>query len=273
MTAYAHPMLQRCVKAAAALVGLLALTGCTLSGTATFSRDDIDVDVIVQHRDPLAGPRTSDGSISAVNVCGDWNVGGLAKEALQAPSGEVACRLRGSLPLPDGTDSNEYSSMMARSNGNIFITMPDGWFSPGSYTEQLTSIDLTLRFPGPVVATSTGGQLGVSSVHVTDPEAIIRSGLWVTARDTPFDPIFVLGAAALTVGAALGAGASWLLLRRNGPILATAAAEPLIAHAPDDLPEVPESAHHHAHQPPAPALPPEDPTVWSHGDDEEPAAT
>ena len=255
-------------KAGAALAGLLLLGGCTLQGTVTFHSADADVDVVVQHRDPRAQRPVGAASISAVDVCGDWRIAGLKKEARQAPAGEVACRLSGRVSLPaQGVTDNELTGMVNRSNGSIFLTLPRSWFAAGSYTEALTAIDLTLRFPGPVVATSSGTQVLGASVRVTDPRAVTDGGLWVTARDSVFDPIFLALAGALLLGGAAGAAAMGLRLRRAGPRDPDAG---VVGHVPD--PDAPASDEPRpSAAPPQPRPRPtstEDPAVWSHGDDE-----
>lgn len=249
-------------KLGAALAGLLLLGGCTLQGTVTFHSGDADVDVVVQHRDPRAQRPIGDAAISAVDVCGDWRIAGLAKEPRPAPGGEVACRLVGRVTLPArGVTDNELTGMVNRSNGSIFLTLPRSWFEAGSYTEALTAIDLTLRFPGPVVATSSGAQVLGASVRVTDPRSVTDGGLWVTARDNAFDPIFLALAGALILGGAVGAVAMGLRLRR--PLVGDPDAG-VIAHVPDPD-AAPPAERPHPHRRPAAT---EDPMVWSHGDDE-----
>ena len=50
--------------------------------------------------DSLMVATVGDAAISAVDVCGDWRIAGLAKEPRPAPGGEVACRLVGRVTLP-----------------------------------------------------------------------------------------------------------------------------------------------------------------------------
>ncbi|QIK71001.1 hypothetical protein G7070_00280 [Propioniciclava coleopterorum] len=261
-------MVQRRTKVVAAVAGALLLTGCTLDGTVTFHRENVEVDVVVQHRDPRARQPRGDAPISAVDVCGDWSVGGLSKEQRPAPTGEVACRLTGSVALPvDGSEASELNGMINRTNGSIFVTMPSAWFASGSYTEKLTAIDLTLRFPGPVVASSSGGQVLGATVRVTDPAAITRTGLWVTARDGPFDPMFLALGLMLLVGGSAGAAAMWLHLRRAARSAGPDEPEHFLARVPEDAADEPPAVRRERPHPPRPA-PSEDPTVWSHGDDE-----
>lgn len=216
---------QRVVAVVGLALSALLLAGCDVSGTIDLQADDaLAVDVVV------SGDGFGEGCPDAIDS--------LAVTTEPGTDGATTCRITGTLPIAQLSqvmtvkDVGEYTV--------ITVTLqPDDLAFPDP-------VDLTLRFPGEVLA-SSGGQVDGNRVRISRT-ADLR-GLEIVALNRPGPPDRVIwGLVGVGVGA-LGVGAFWVARRRTRLAADSAAAHPDLSAADVDPPQ--------AAAPPAAALAPE----------------
>lgn len=232
--------------------GALALSGCSATGAATFHVDgtaSVDVVMTLNSRDDAFCTEARDRS-EAVRL-----------QMLPGESGETRCRL-----TADRIPHTELSRLLlplGRADGRYHLTLP-GALLADPFGEEIEAVDLTLTFPGPVLAASGTSSVIWNTARWTDPEAVKADGLMVVALDHPGVPLAWLAAGA---GGALVSGVAAAALARRGRTSTGARvaargprdAGPPVAAPEGFLPPAPDAA---AAQPPTRHAP-EDPEVWS----------
>lgn len=216
---------------------LLLLAGCGARGTITVVGDEALIDLRVRY---------SGAEISGSHPCGDtpwWpNVAVLDAEVTD---GTWSCRLTGSLASTD--------LVLTHAEGRYHLVLPGMY---GSEREPDHDIDVRVRFPGPVIAT-TGQTWGDNTVRITD----LKAHATVAADGPALTPRLAAGGLGLLAGVGVGVVASATLVprvRRLRGRLAELDAD--TADTDDDaVGSRPESAPASAVTPPAG----EDPSVWS----------
>lgn len=195
---------RRTPPAAVLALPLLAavITGCSVRGTVVVHESTLDVDLVVTHS-PSADPDLRESL-----PCGSL-VEFDSVTAVRDTRSEViwSCRYDGP----------------ARTFGGGILTREDGHhaFVLGPWTayaldpnDPLTDLDVTVVFPGRVVAAS-GGSASGTTVRFTDP----RSGFAALAEDggvgQPTWPALAGGAAGGLGGAGVGFAVAWVLLGRR----------------------------------------------------------
>lgn len=229
--------------------GVALLSGCSVEGTVEVRPGTaVDVDVIVSHPPATS---TSEGGTTWLTGGGPCTPGmeipGLAVEQLGSASAP-RCRLHGTL---DSADPPRVSSdvLLVRGGGHVFARVP---------VSGAGRVDVTLRFPGPVVVPVAAASQEVRVVD--DPTG--GPGVIIVARDSwAPDATVVATALALLGGVILGAGAAAAARRIVTRVaVRRTAAEALTDDdtADEDVPSFEAGAE-------GPAGPPEDPTVWAPG--------
>lgn len=226
---------------AAAVLAMLPLAACTLDGDLFVHADRVDLDVTATHRSFGEGH-------NGLCLPDRWDNTGVALTKLPAPDGTLACHLKGTI------QGNDFSfpllSIVVVGEDHLFLRLPPGYLFWGPENDPLTALDLTVRFPGNVVAATSGGQVVGPLVRWTDPALVAKEGLTATASLHPSIPVGVFPAGlGLVWGSALALGAAWL--RRGSAPGALPRREPPADEAP-------------ANETPAgPPEPPQDPSVWA----------
>ncbi len=235
----------------AALVASAALSGCSVVGEVFVTADGTRVDLLVQH------PRQTQN----MQVCGSESPG-MGVDLLMVEADhpdDVACRLTGTVRGEGWSES-----LLTVTQDYVFLAVPAGyfgWTNDDGVPDPRPSFDVTVHFPGQVLAVDDAGrQLAGNAVRWNDYPALNRRGLGATARIGPAPVTWPVPAVlGLVLGGTLTAGALWVERRLTAR---TALDEPLkppsltLGVLPD-LPLEPEPE-----QPTRPP-PPEDPQVWS----------
>lgn len=238
------------VAAAAAL-----LSGCTVTGHVAIEPRAAVVDLRLQH-----SVESSDGN--GTRPCTDMiGIPHLNVTPADAPQGQIACTLTGTLPL-DTEESSSVMSLLVASDRLVALSVPPAYLSGSWGSAALTGIDVTVSFPGELITHTGTGTFGGQQVRWNDAQVVRRVGIIAVSRPAgspPWTLLSYLGTAA--AGLALGGGAAWWWRRRDAsaPDASTEPAPPTEADA-----DAPREA------PPEPTAPqPEDPTVWApgHADD------
>lgn len=237
---------RRLVRAAAVMLLALPLAACSLKGEAWVDADTVRLDVTVAYA--THGPMTG----MALCAAEEWQYPGVTITMIDTPVGTTSCRVVGE--MAQGELARPFGRVTVVTPEHLLLRVPGDYFSTESAHDDL---DLTLHFPGEVLAASAGAHVQGASVTWIDPDALRTDGLSVTARARADLPAWLLpGLAGLAWGAALAFAARWLLPRpkRDTPDATTAdAPAPTNDHEPGMV----------LPQAPIPDLPAEDPSVWA----------
>lgn len=190
----------------AAVVGLLALSGCTVTGDAVVGPDSVTVDLQIEHAAPFS---SSEGYVRSGPCDGGSFLPGLDMTPLAAAEGRRQCTVTGTVPIPpDGSDWSEFVSFfITRTNDAVLMRIPPGW--PGDpQSEDLDAIDVTVRFPGEVITSNANDFGPANEVRWTDPArvgsegmaAVARLGIGLPSWMVPTAVGVLVGAAAVLVG-------------------------------------------------------------------------
>lgn len=245
-----------------AVAALVALTGCSVEGTLDVTPDAIGVDLEISHRAPQ---RAGDGSYFGAEYCGVAPGGtagvqlpGLTREMREAPPGTLACRLHGVLRRAERPTT--FDGFVVVANGFVFASLP-GIGDDDLDPDPLERIDLTVTFPGEIVATTAQAAATGSTLRLTRPDQVTTALVQVTARDGRFGLRDLLGPLGLLAAAGVGGTATWLALRRRP---AARPADPP-AQPPPDSPARPTGGSVRDAPSEGGRPPPEDPGVWAPG--------
>ncbi len=191
-----------------ALVAMMALTGCEVSGTVVVrSADAVALDLTVK----------GDDYYLPCDAAG-WGAAGLQLGFNEFVDyrGETTCRVFGTVHPELVRDYLQVSQpgeyVEAASNP---LSMAPGRAAPiGSvWSSPRTKLDLTVTFPGRVL--SSTGEISGNVVHFGDPRQYVRPyGLRATALSHPGPEWSVLGPV-VGIGAGIGLAALWSYLRRQ----------------------------------------------------------
>lgn len=245
---------RRTTLALACAAGTLALSGCSVTGTASLHDDgtaSVDVVLVLSSQDD--------------DFCTDAPAG-LTVGMLPSDAGKTSCRVTADRVPGDRLTS--WFGLPGRGDGFYYVGLSPVLLGFGN---DLAAIDLTLGFPGPVLAASGASAVTWNTVRWTDPEAVVAEGLMVVALDHAGIPVSWLVAGGLgtvvPIGVAVGFAALTRARRRrvdSGVSLtplgqADAATE--LSSLRDDGPVTtrPESAPF----PPAAMPGSDDPEIWS----------
>lgn len=242
---------RRLVRAAAVVLLALPLAACSLKGEAWVDPDAVRVDVTLSY--------ATSGPMAGMDLCNEWHsLSELTITPIESPSDQTSCRVVGEMAHQE--PAWPFGRVTAATPEHLFLRIPGGYFSAES---PLDDLDLTLHFPGEVLAASAGAHVQGASATWVDPDAVRTDGVTVTARARPDFPSWLVpGLAGLAWGVTLALAARWLLPRPDAPDL----------DAPDpDEPDAAAAVHATEHQgasstaPPAsaPDQPAEDPRVWA----------
>lgn len=223
----------------AAVALLVPLAGCSLRGDLRFDEDaavTVDVALTYAAASLAGGLDLCDGARTAER----W---GLTTTALPAAPGQRACRITG-VTRESGQDPS--LGTVARASDHLFLAVDPPWFL--ERPAPTDDLDLTLHFPGDVVA-AAGGDVTGRSVRLTDPNRILAEGVAATAWTRPAPPPWVVPmVAGLGWGTLLGLALLWL----RGWL------------GDDDAPSVrSQPTPHEASAPPVEPTPPADPAEWA----------
>ncbi len=230
------------VVAAAAVV---PLAGCSVVGDVHVHPDDtLDVDLDVAY--------VAASDMGWLNPCSPTLAPGLAVESLESDPGEVRCSIEGTTHASALAQGELSFLLMGDSSADhVFLRLPpgSGW-GPQPLVREL---DVTLHFPGEVVAATGGVRVDGRTATVTDPKALLGEGATITARKHAGWPGWLVpGLAGVAWGGALAAGTRWARGGASGLEPTTEPAEPA---GPTTQPPPPAAE---ATRPPT-----EDPTVWA----------
>lgn len=195
-----------------ALAAVVPLAACSATGDLWFAADDtvrVELDVSYPYSTPMFMPLCSPT---------DWlGTGTLKADRKPAPSGHAACHLSGTVSRADATQGPwGIFGRAVFSDDFAFLQVP-GYYLQSLGAGVSADLDLTLHFPGEVVAIGGAGRAQGTTVHIADADALAEEGLSLTARLAPTEPDWVVpGVAGLGWGAAL-AGLVWWLRRRTPP--------------------------------------------------------
>lgn len=234
---------RRLVRAAATLLLALPLAACSVKGEAWVEADRVRLDVTVAYAtdDPMGGPGVCSMDLAQ-------QIPGLTVTFIETPAGQTSCRLVGDVAQDEA--SWPFGRVTVVTPEHLFLRLPHGYVSdPATFT----GVDLTVHFPGEVLAASGGAHVQGSTVTWIDPDRVRAEGFSVTARARPDLPGWLVpGLAGLAWGAALTLAARWLLPRSD-------------ADAQD--PDTPATTADHDLEPILPPVasdqPAEDPRVWA----------
>ena len=229
--------------AAGVMAAALCLAGCDVSGTIDFAPDSVTYDLTIDSTD--------------TGFC----QGSTHVTQSTLPDGRTRCRLAMTEPYqPDNWDSVYLLGASAVGDQRVAILLQRSYFS--ETPDPLTTVDLTITVPGPVLLSPPGSQAGSNTVRLTDPEVLKSEGLLVVGARHPGPPPWVLtvvGAAGVLLA---GIGAGWWLRGRGRPAPPPG---PVFDEAEPTAPGDDEAA-------PAASAPietyrePEDPAVWARED-------
>ncbi|HHU40418.1 MAG TPA: hypothetical protein GXZ45_14205 [Propionibacterium sp.] len=226
--------LRRRLVRAAAVLAVLPLAACGLRGEVRVQPDDLLVDLTLQF--------PSNGPIASLRLCvpEDWDPATVAVTPVNAPPGQTACRLAGTL----SHDAFGPWVHVASSPDVVFVRIPEQVLELAARDgERLEDFDVTFHFPGEVIATSGEPELFGTSVRWTDLELARRTGMNATARLTPAEPVWLVASLAGLVWGLTLTRVAGRLRRPLGP----GRSEP--GSVGDGEPE--------------PASVPDDPSVWA----------
>lgn len=239
--------------AVATVCAALALTGCSAAGDVFVRADGITIDLVLEHSsDP-----------SAFNPCTQTGGRPFVTTPREAPPGRSACTVSASITFED-TAEYSFSRFVVRSADAYFLQVEP--FLGGGPVDRLESFDVTVHFPGPVIA-SNGSEVRGDTVRWTDASQVAEQGLAATARTSWMGPEVGYALLGLAAGAAGGAVLVWGALRRRKPSPAPDEGD-TDRPGHDALPSDAALAAHPwepADEPAASPTPvePEDPSVWS----------
>ena len=251
----------RLVRGGLAVAAAALLTGCSIEGTVEIGLKDVRVDLIAEQT--FADP----GELRP-NLCGDyfsdlWSQSGLTRDPVTPQVAEnVACRLHGTMPI----EALPFELM--RANGLTYVTVP----GTGAYaltTDPTDRVDVTITLPGEIVAASVPGATG-RVLRLTDAHVAMSKQVQLVARDEGLDPRWWWLALGVPVSTLAGAVAVLGVRRATAAIQSeearrratrVAATEPVVEAAASVDDGVPVAGRRAPAR--APALPPEDPSVWS----------
>lgn len=222
---------------AAVVLALLPLAACSVQGDIVVGDDALSLDLTISHA--TSGDGVGDSPCSSMN--GEW-----VMTPLPSPPGTIACSLEGEVPLVAATGAG----LLLQGRDHLFLRWPPSALSRED--DPLEAVDVSVHFPGAVVAASDGAWVYGSTVRWTDADRVRTEGVSATASRYSPIPRWALPAGLGVVwGAAAVGGLTWLrrrpvALRNAGDAVGEASAGTVAA------PESPES----------PAEP-EDPRVWA----------
>lgn len=250
----------RRAAAAASVVLLAALAGCSLRGEIHIvGNDEVRVDL-----------RYVPDEFPGVSGCREYTPGFSDLEIVSSgnPDAPRECRVVGTLTAERDEESDLLSRLLM-GNDDLFAlnSGPVGY----SETGEPPDVDVTVHFPGQVVAGN--GRLGWtgSTMRWTDGVDVRDHGIHAVAERTPSLPGWfvpaVAGAGWGAVLVGLGAGPALAASRRRRAVPDSAAATEAAAGADpaaeaardEDGPPAPSPA-------PAPVADAEDPSVWARDD-------
>ena len=226
----------------AGLALLLPLAGCSLRGDVWFEPDAharVDLVVAYETSSPLASlsPCTQDRLLST-----------LTSKPVRAATGYVACHLTGRTQLTGNAVGQWGSAVVAQD----FVFLRPTWPQFLGEVGEVSDFDVTLHFPGDVVAASRGAEVVGHTVRLNDPALALAEGLAVTARTRPTLPSWLVPlVGGLGWGIALALGVSWFL-----GWLGEDPADPATSAGPDDEPGTDD-------EPDTEPVEEQDPSIWA----------
>ena len=172
---------RRTTLALACAAGPLALSGCSVTGTASLHDDgtaSVDVVLVLSSQDD--------------DFCTDAPAG-LTVGMLPSDAGETSCRVTADRVPGDRVTS--WFGLAGRGDGFYYVGLSPVLLGVGNY---LAAIDLTLGFPGPVLAASGASAVTWNTVRWTDHSGIRVSWLVAGGLGTVVPIGVELGFAAVT---------------------------------------------------------------------------
>ena len=192
----------RAVRGALAAALVLPLATCTLGGDLEVQPDGtVVVDVEVSYAED--SPEAALGLCDPARASAEY---GLYATSRPAQLGDIACHLRGRTRAVDqavlfGEVVTSEDFVFARSAADRY----DRDWSP------LTRVDLTVTFPGEVIASNGSGRVSGRTLTVTDPALVTEMGVAATARARPGPSSWVVAVlAGLGWGVVAGLALVWL---------------------------------------------------------------
>lgn len=243
-------MRARSLAPLAAVVGLLAVSGCTLTGQAVVTSDHATLDLEVEHAAPFS---SSEGYVRSGPCDSGSFLPGLDIIRLDAAEGRRRCTVKGTIPLSrDGAEWSEYVSYFVTTTKDaVIVRVPPGW--PGDpQSEALVAVDLTLRLPGEVITSNANDFGATNELRWTDPALVSSQGMTAVARNSAGVPSWMLPSA---IGVLVGAAGTLLWPRVRSRVAALQAPPTEEADAEASNPE--------AHALDEPRERAEDPSVWA----------
>lgn len=223
---------------AGTVAAALCLTGCEVSGTMEFGPDSVTYDLTIES--------TNRGS------CPSADLGGVTETVLD--DGRIRCQFALTEPY-DPNQGRYFWNLSGTTDELITLFVPAAYFNQPD--DKLTSVDLTLIFPGPVQFASQGAAPLGNTVHFSDPEALRAGGLLAVGARRPGPPPWALPLAGAVASLLLGVGAGWWLRGRR---------RPAPAPGPTGDQTTPATPREPVSREPVPretAPEPDDPSVWA----------